>query len=169
MTSLLSIVSTAAEAALVMEALYVLAKLCSCGIISVNTCSRSALLNKCRCCRSSATCCCCASACCAAAVNHGHTHISVVQFDRTLNLEQKRIDFRPPEDLPPPLDRPTDACLFGTALLTAAAKAVQQVLRGSNCAAVLTEVSWNAAAAAPSLSFVCEGGFNTLDDARKSF
>ena len=63
-----------------------------------------------------------------------------MQFDKTLNTEQKRIDFRPPEDLPPPLDRPTDACLFTTALLTAAGKAVQQVLRGSNCTAVLTEV-----------------------------
>lgn len=63
-----------------------------------------------------------------------------MQFDKTLNMEQKRIDFRPPEDLPPPLDRPTDACLLVTALLTAAAKAAQQVLHGSNCVAVLTEV-----------------------------
>ena len=92
-----------------------------------------------------------------------------MQFDRSLNLEQKRIDFRPPEDLPPPLDRPTDACLFGTALLTAAAKAVQQVLRGSNCAAVLTEVSWNMAAAAPSPSCVCEGDCNPFDDGRSCF
>ena len=64
-----------------------------------------------------------------------------MQMDRTLTTEQKRIDFRPPEDLPPPLDRPTDACLFATALLTAAAKAVQQALQGSNGAAFTSEVS----------------------------
>ena len=63
-----------------------------------------------------------------------------VQMDRTLTSEQKRIDFRPPEDLPPPLDKPTDACLFATALLTTAAKAVQQSLQGSNGIAFTTEV-----------------------------
>ena len=72
-----------------------------------------------------------------------HTYSGMPQFDKTLNTEQKRIDFRPPEDLPPPLDRPTDACLFTTAFMTAAAKAVQLVLRGSNCAAVLTEVCYS--------------------------
>lgn len=66
--------------------------------------------------------------------------MAVLQIDKTLNTEQKRIDFRPPEDLPPPLDRPTDACLFATALLSAAAKAVQQVLHSTNCGAVLNEV-----------------------------
>ena len=66
---------------------------------------------------------------------------SDVQLDRTLTSEQKRIDFRPPEDLPPPLDKPTDACLFATALLTIAAKAVQQTLQGSNSIAFTTEVS----------------------------
>lgn len=64
-----------------------------------------------------------------------------VQMDRTLSSEQKRIDFRPPEDLPPPLDRPTDACLFATALLTAAAKSAQQALQGSNGSAFTSEVS----------------------------
>lgn len=64
-----------------------------------------------------------------------------VQMDRTLSSEQKRIDFRPPEDLPPPLDRPTDACLFATALLTAAAKSAQQALQGSNSSAFTSEVS----------------------------
>ncbi len=62
-------------------------------------------------------------------------------MDRTLTTEQKRIDFRPPEDLPPPLDRPTDACLFATSLLTAAAKAVQQLLHGTNGSAFTSEVS----------------------------
>ena len=64
-----------------------------------------------------------------------------VQMDRTLSSEQKRIDFRPPEDLPAPLDRPTDACLFATALLTAAAKSAQQALQGSNGSAFTSEVS----------------------------
>ena len=64
-----------------------------------------------------------------------------MQMDRTLSSEQKRIDFRPPEDLPPPLDRPTDACLFATALLTAAAKSAQQALQGSNGSAFTSEVS----------------------------
>ncbi len=62
-------------------------------------------------------------------------------MDRTLTTEQKRIDFRPPEDLPPPLDRPTDACLFATSLLTTAAKAVQQLLHGTNGSAFTSEVS----------------------------
>ena len=62
-------------------------------------------------------------------------------MDRTLTTEQKRIDFRPPEDLPPPLDRPTDACLFATSLLTTAAKAVQQLLHGTNGSAFASEVS----------------------------
>lgn len=67
--------------------------------------------------------------------------VSDIQMDRTLSSEQKRIDFRPPEDLPPPLDRPTDACLFATALLTTAAKSVQQTLQGSNSSAFTSEVS----------------------------
>lgn len=67
--------------------------------------------------------------------------MSDVQMDRTLSSEQKRIDFRPPEDLPPPLDKPTDACLFATALLTAAAKSAQQALQGSNSSAFTSEVS----------------------------
>jgi len=62
-------------------------------------------------------------------------------MDRTLTTEQKRIDFRPPEDLPPPLDRPTDACLFATTLLTTAAKAVQQLLHDTNGSAFTSEVS----------------------------
>ncbi|DBB07800.1 TPA: hypothetical protein ACH3X3_009214 [Trebouxia sp. C0006] len=63
------------------------------------------------------------------------------QVDRTLTTEQKRIDFRPPEDLPPPLDRPTDACLFATSLLTTAAKAVQQLLHGTNSSAFTSELA----------------------------
>ena len=67
--------------------------------------------------------------------------LRIVQMDRTLTSEQKRIDFRPPEDLPPPLDRPTDACLFATTLLSAAAKAVQETLQGTNGSAFVSEVS----------------------------
>lgn len=69
-----------------------------------------------------------------------HSIVLDVQMDRTLSSEQKRIDFRPPEDLPPPLDRPTDACLSATALLTTAAKSVQQLLQGSNGSAFTSEV-----------------------------
>ena len=65
----------------------------------------------------------------------------MLQMDRTLTSEQKRIDFRPPEDLPPPLDKPTDACLFATTLLSAAAKAVQQTLQGTNGSAFVSEVT----------------------------
>lgn len=61
-------------------------------------------------------------------------------MDKTLTTEQKRIDFRPPEDLPPPLDRPTDACLFATNLLTTTAKAIQQTLHGANGSAFTAEV-----------------------------
>ena len=65
----------------------------------------------------------------------------LMQMDRTLTSEQKRIDFRPPEDLPPPLDKPTDACLFATMLLSAAAKAAQQTLQGTNGSAFVSEVT----------------------------
>ena len=66
-----------------------------------------------------------------------------LQMDRSLAGEQKRIDFRPPEDLPPPLDRPTDACLFATTLLSSAAKAVQETLQGTNGTAFVSEVGHN--------------------------
>ncbi|KAK9823591.1 hypothetical protein WJX72_004079 [[Myrmecia] bisecta] len=62
------------------------------------------------------------------------------QVDRTLASEQKRIDFRPPEDLPPPLDRPTDACLLVTALLTVLMRTAQQNLQASNLVAFNAEV-----------------------------
>ena len=42
-----------------------------------------------------------------------------LQADRTLMAEQRKTDFRPPEDgEPPPLDRPTGACVLVAALLS---------------------------------------------------
>eukprot|EP00891_Asterochloris_glomerata_P000050 jgi/Astpho2/50/fgenesh1_pg.00001_%23_28_t len=56
-------------------------------------------------------------------------------LDRTLTSDQKRLDFRPPEDLAPPLDRPTEACQLATALLAALSSSAPQTLQGSNLTA----------------------------------
>ena len=58
-----------------------------------------------------------------------------LQLDRTLTSDQKRLDFRPPEDVAPPLDRPTEACQLATALLTALSSSAPQTLQGSNLTA----------------------------------
>ena len=49
--------------------------------------------------------------------------------------EQGKTDFRPPEDgEPPPLDRPTDACMLVAALLSALLRLAAQHLQASNLA-----------------------------------
>lgn len=58
-----------------------------------------------------------------------------LQLDRTLTSDQKRLDFRPPEDLAPPLDHPTEACQLATALLAALSSSAPQTLQGSNLTA----------------------------------
>ena len=63
------------------------------------------------------------------------------QADRTLVAEQGKTDFRPPEDgEPPPLDRPTDACMLVAALLSALLRMTAQHLQASNLASFDTEV-----------------------------
>lgn len=58
------------------------------------------------------------------------------QAERTLAAEQRKADFRPPEDgPPPPLDRPTDACALVSALLSALLRISATHLQGSNLAA----------------------------------
>ena len=60
----------------------------------------------------------------------------VRQAERTLAAEQRKADFRPPEDgPPPPLDRPTDACALVSALLSALLRISATHLQGSNLAA----------------------------------
>ena len=55
--------------------------------------------------------------------------------------EQRKTDFRPPEDgEPPPLDRPTDACVLVAALLSALLRLAAQHLQASNLASFDTEV-----------------------------
>ena len=56
--------------------------------------------------------------------------------------EQRKTDFRPPEDgEPPPLDRPTDACTLVAALLSALLRLAAQHLQASNLASFDMEVS----------------------------
>ena len=56
--------------------------------------------------------------------------------------EQHKTDFRPPEDgEPPPLDRPTDACMLVAALLSALLRLAAQHLQASNLASFDMEVS----------------------------
>ena len=64
-----------------------------------------------------------------------------MQADRTLVAEQRKTDFRPPEDgEPPPLDRPTDACTLVAALLSALLRLAAQHLQASNLASFDMEV-----------------------------
>ena len=64
------------------------------------------------------------------------------QADRTLVAEQRRTDFRPPEDGDaPPLDRPTEACALVAALLSALLRLAAQSLQASNLASFDTEAS----------------------------
>ena len=59
-----------------------------------------------------------------------------MQAERTLAAEQRKADFRPPEDgPPPPLDRPTGACVLVAALLSALLRISSSHLQGSNLAA----------------------------------
>ncbi|KAK9835004.1 hypothetical protein WJX81_003494 [Elliptochloris bilobata] len=63
------------------------------------------------------------------------------QAERTLAAEQRKADFRPPEDgPPPPLDRPTGACTLVAALLSALLRISATHLQGSNLAAFDAEV-----------------------------
>ncbi|EIE26781.1 Sec10-domain-containing protein [Coccomyxa subellipsoidea C-169] len=62
------------------------------------------------------------------------------QADRTLVAEQRRTDFRPPEDGDTPqLDRPTEACALVAALLSALLRLAAQSLQASNLASFDTE------------------------------
>ena len=55
--------------------------------------------------------------------------------------EQRKTDFRPLEDgEPPPLDRPTDACMLVAALMSALLRLAAQHLQASNLASFDMEV-----------------------------
>jgi hypothetical protein len=57
-----------------------------------------------------------------------------------LSSQQRRADFMPRDDALS-FDRPTSACLLGTALLSALGAAAKDTLEGNNLKAFLTEVS----------------------------
>lgn len=54
--------------------------------------------------------------------------------------EQKRLDFRPSDELPTPLDQPTDACSLISALLAAVLQEGSQTLHGANLVSFNVEV-----------------------------
>jgi len=62
------------------------------------------------------------------------------QLERLLSSEQRRSDFLPRDD-ELTFDRPTSACLLGTALLGALGQAAQETLDGTNLKHFLAEVS----------------------------
>lgn len=70
-----------------------------------------------------------------------------VQLERVLGSEQRRSDFMPRDDVLS-FDRPTSACLLGTALLSALGAAAKDTLGGNNQRLFLTEVErdWRARA-----------------------
>lgn len=62
-----------------------------------------------------------------------------LQLERVLGNEQRRSDFMPRDDALS-FDRPTSACLLGTALLSALGAATKDTLEGNNLHALLAEV-----------------------------
>jgi hypothetical protein len=65
-----------------------------------------------------------------------------MQMERVLTSEQRRSDFTPRDDVLS-FDKPTAACLLGTALLAALRDAAGATLEGPNRKHFLTEVgSW---------------------------
>lgn len=62
-----------------------------------------------------------------------------LQLERVLGSEQRRSDFMPRDDVLS-FDRPTSACLLGTALLSALGSAAKETLEGNNLRAFLAEV-----------------------------
>lgn len=64
---------------------------------------------------------------------------AVSQLERVLSSEQRRSDFMPRDDSLS-FDRPTSACLLGTALLSALGAAAKDTLEGNNLRAFLAEV-----------------------------
>lgn len=63
----------------------------------------------------------------------------LLQLERVLGSEQRRSDFMPRDDALS-FDRPTPACLLGTALLSALGAAAKDTLEGNNLRAFLAEV-----------------------------
>jgi len=66
-------------------------------------------------------------------------YVVCVQLERVLGSEQRRSDFMPRDDVLS-FDRPTSACLLGTALLSALGGAAKDTLEGNNQRLFLTEV-----------------------------
>jgi hypothetical protein len=65
----------------------------------------------------------------------------MLQMERVLTSEQRRSDFTPRDDALS-FDKPTAACLLGTALLAALRDAASATLEGPNRKHFLTEVGW---------------------------
>ena len=65
---------------------------------------------------------------------------SRVQAEHTLVTEQRRLDFRPPDEVP--LGQPTEACALVSALLAALLQEAAQTLQASNLASFNAEVGW---------------------------
>ena len=63
---------------------------------------------------------------------------SPVQAEHTLVTEQRRLDFRPPDEVP--LGQPTEACALVSALLAALLQEAAQTLQASNLASFNAEV-----------------------------
>ena len=79
-----------------------------------------------------------------------------LQLERVLGSEQRRSDFTPRDDALS-FDRPTSACLLGTALLAALGAAAKGALGGNNLRLFLAEVRTvpNSASTSVHNMFVC--------------
>lgn len=63
-----------------------------------------------------------------------------MQIRHMLQVEQKRGDYRPSEELPPPLDQATEACCLVSSLLAAVLKEASQTLQAANLISFNAEV-----------------------------
>lgn len=77
------------------------------------------------------------------------------QLERVLASEQRRSDFLPRDDAAVSFDRPTPACLLGTALLQALGVAASDALEGANLRLFLTEVGARWPMCHPPLRVAC--------------
>ena len=65
----------------------------------------------------------------------------LVQVKQMLQTEQKRADYRPSEEFPPPLDQATEACCLVSSLFAAVLKEASQTLQASNLVSFNAEAS----------------------------
>lgn len=62
------------------------------------------------------------------------------QVERTLTMEQKRLDFKPMAGAALPLDQPTDACLLASSLIDALLRFASATLQATNLTSFCAEV-----------------------------